>query len=45
MNRVPGPWLLKPRAQASGIGMKKIHTSDETVAVLINWVITSRNIC
>ena len=29
MNRVPGPWLLKPRAQASGIGMKKIHTSDE----------------
>ncbi len=29
MNRVPGPWLLKPRAQASGIGMKKINTSDE----------------
>jgi biotin carboxylase len=29
MNRVPGPWLLKPRSQASGIGMKKIHTSQE----------------
>ncbi len=25
MARVPGPWLLKPRSQASGIGMKKIH--------------------
>ncbi len=29
MQRVPGPWLLKPRAQASGIGMKKIQNSDE----------------
>jgi biotin carboxylase len=29
MMRVPGPWLLKPRAQASGIGMKKINASDE----------------
>jgi biotin carboxylase len=29
MNRVPGPWLLKPRAQASGIGMKKICASEE----------------
>jgi biotin carboxylase len=29
MDRVPGPWLLKPRSQASGIGMKKIHTSHE----------------
>ncbi|HWY09534.1 MAG TPA: ATP-grasp domain-containing protein [Candidatus Acidoferrales bacterium] len=29
MSRVPGPWLLKPRAQASGIGMKKINASDE----------------
>ncbi|MGB6900494.1 MAG: ATP-grasp domain-containing protein [Candidatus Acidiferrum sp.] len=25
MSRVPTPWLLKPRSQASGIGMKKIH--------------------
>jgi biotin carboxylase len=29
MNRVPAPWLLKPRSQASGIGMKKIHQADE----------------
>ncbi len=29
MNRVPAPWLLKPRSQASGIGMKKIHQPDE----------------
>ncbi len=25
MSRVPNPWLLKPRSQASGIGIKKIH--------------------
>lgn len=29
MARVPGPWLLKPRSQASGIGMKKIHAAEE----------------
>src|ERR1700681_2806311 len=29
MGRVPGPWLLKPRSQASGIGMKKIHVQEE----------------
>lgn len=29
MARVPGPWLLKPRSQASGIGMKKIHADAE----------------
>jgi biotin carboxylase len=29
MARVPAPWLLKPRSQASGIGMKKIHAPDE----------------
>ena len=29
MARVPGPWLLKPRSQASGIGMKKIRQPDE----------------
>src|SRR6059058_527943 len=29
MDRVPAPWLLKPRSQASGIGMKKIHQPDE----------------
>lgn len=29
MSRVSPPWLLKPRAQASGIGMKKIHQPDQ----------------
>lgn len=29
MARVPGPWLLKPRSQASGIGMKKIAEPAE----------------
>jgi biotin carboxylase len=29
MTRVPGPWLLKPRSQASGIGMKKIRQPGE----------------
>ncbi len=29
MSRVPAPWLLKPRSQASGIGMKKIHAEHE----------------
>jgi biotin carboxylase len=29
MSRVPAPWLLKPRAQASGIGMKKIFQPEE----------------
>jgi biotin carboxylase len=29
MARVPAPWLLKPRSQASGIGMKKIHQPAE----------------
>jgi biotin carboxylase len=29
MARVPGPWLLKPRSQAAGVGMKKIHEPHE----------------
>ena len=29
MNRVPGPWLLKPRSQASGIGMTKVEQPEE----------------
>jgi biotin carboxylase len=29
MGRVPSPWLLKPRSQASGIGMKKIHAAND----------------
>jgi len=34
MQRVPAPWLLKPRSQASGIGMKKIHKPDDLWAWL-----------
>ncbi|GAC1616902.1 MAG: ATPase [Candidatus Acidiferrum sp.] len=34
MASVPGPWLLKPRSQASGIGMKKIHDASELWPVL-----------
>jgi biotin carboxylase len=29
MARVKPPWLLKPRSQASGIGMKKVSNADE----------------
>ena len=29
LSRVEPPWLLKPRSQASGIGMKKIEKADE----------------
>ena len=29
MFRVNSPWLLKPRSQASGIGMKKIHAAAD----------------
>jgi hypothetical protein len=29
VNRVPGPWLLKPRSEASSMGIKKVNTPDE----------------
>ncbi|MDX2128225.1 MAG: ATP-grasp domain-containing protein [Chloroherpetonaceae bacterium] len=29
MKRVPGPWLVKPRMQASALGIKKIHHEEE----------------
>ncbi|HEX4023024.1 MAG TPA: ATP-grasp domain-containing protein [Acidobacteriaceae bacterium] len=29
MSSVPAPWLLKPRAEASAIGIKKIHHPEE----------------
>ena len=29
MDRVPPPWVLKPRSMAGSIGIKKIHTQDE----------------
>jgi biotin carboxylase len=29
MDRVPDPWVLKPRAEASAIGIRKIHNSEQ----------------
>jgi biotin carboxylase len=29
LGHVPGPWVLKPRQEASAIGIKKIHAPDE----------------
>lgn len=29
MERVPPPWVLKPRSEAAAIGIKKIYSSDE----------------
>jgi biotin carboxylase len=29
MDRVPAPWVLKPRSLAGAIGIKKIHSSEE----------------
>ena len=31
---VPGPWVLKPRQEASAIGIKKIHNPDELWPIL-----------
>ena len=29
LERVPAPWVLKPRAQASAVGIRKLHHADE----------------
>ena len=29
MERVPAPWLLKPRAEASALGIRKIHEPEQ----------------
>jgi biotin carboxylase len=34
MARVPPPWLLKPRSEASSMGIKKIHHADELWPIL-----------
>ena len=34
LEHVPGPWVLKPRQEASAIGIKKIHTAAELWPVL-----------
>jgi biotin carboxylase len=31
---VPGPWVVKPRQEASAIGIKKIHAADELWPIL-----------
>lgn len=32
--RVPAPWLVKPRTEASAIGIKKVHSAEELWQVL-----------
>ena len=34
MAQVPGPWVLKPRSEASAMGIKKIHHPDDLWARL-----------
>ena len=34
LHQVPGPWVLKPRQEASAIGIKKINTAEELWPVL-----------
>jgi biotin carboxylase len=34
MDRVPGPWVLKPRSSASAIGIKKVNAADELWPIL-----------
>lgn len=34
LEHVPGPWVLKPRQEASAIGIRKIHTAEELWPIL-----------
>jgi len=34
LEHVPGPWVLKPRQEASAIGIKKIHVAEEVWPLL-----------
>ncbi|MFZ0417062.1 MAG: ATP-grasp domain-containing protein [Candidatus Sulfotelmatobacter sp.] len=34
LENVPGPWVLKPRQEASAIGIKKIHNAEELWPIL-----------
>ena len=34
LDNVPGPWVLKPRQEASAIGIKKVHAADELWPIL-----------
>ena len=29
LERIPGPWVLKPRSMAGAIGIKKVHSAEE----------------
>lgn len=35
-DHIPAPWILKPRAEASAMGMKKIHSKEELWQALNN---------
>jgi predicted ATP-grasp superfamily ATP-dependent carboligase len=34
LERVPPPWLLKPRSEASAVGIKKLHTPEDVWPVV-----------
>jgi len=34
MARVPGPWVLKPRSEASSMGIRKVNNADELWPIL-----------
>lgn len=34
MNSVPGPWVLKPRSEASSMGIRKVNHADELWPIL-----------
>jgi hypothetical protein len=34
VERLPGPWLLKPRGSASAIGIKKLDTADQALLAI-----------
>ena len=34
MGRVPPPWVLKPRAEAGSMGIKKVHSAEEVWGLL-----------
>ncbi len=36
MDRVPAPWVLKPRSEASAIGIKKMHAAEDVWRTLEN---------
>ena len=34
IERIPSPWVLKPRAQAAAIGIRKLHSADDLWKVI-----------